>query len=348
MINFRFHIVSLTAVLLALGIGLVLGTTFLDDATVDQLENQLDGLENDLDRAQARNEEQQDRLSAFEDEASELAVQLGERLYEGVLQDSPVLVVATEGIDREWVDGVMVSLAQADADLVGVWWLTDRLVLDDESEVSDLSTALELSTDDADRLSRNLAVQLADVLFGAADVPTDAELAGAGVGSSRGSAAETGQTAPAEPAVMGRLREAGFVEYQLVDDSDGDVVRLPPSDLRVVVVDGPNASVDAGDVLVPVLTDLTADGPMPLVATQPTVATGDGVDQDTQPELVAAVRDDDALNERMSTVDNLDRVSGRVATVLATADAVPGSPTIGRYGSGDGADRLLPPSGEDG
>ena len=32
MINFRFHLVSLTAVFLALGVGLLLGTTFLDDA----------------------------------------------------------------------------------------------------------------------------------------------------------------------------------------------------------------------------------------------------------------------------------------------------------------------------
>jgi Copper transport outer membrane protein, MctB len=345
MINFRFHIVSLTAVLLALGIGLVLGTTFLDDATVEQLENQLDGLENDLDRAQARNEEQQSRLSGFEDEANELATQLGERLYDGVLQGSPVLVVATEGIDRAWVDGVMVALGQADADLVGVWWLTDRLVLDDESEVNDLSSALELSTDDSERLVRNLAVQLADVMYGAADGP------GGDAGTSVDVGQGAGQTAPAEPSVLARLREAGFVEYQLpegADDDDGDVVRLPPSELRVVVVDGPNASVAAGELLVPVLTDLTADGPMPLVAAQPTVATGDGVDEDTQPELVAAVRDDDALNERMSTVDNLDRVSGRVATVLATSDAVPGNPTIGRYGSGDGADRLLPPAAEDG
>lgn len=348
MINFRFHIVSLTAVLLALGIGLVLGTTFLDDATVEQLERQLDGLENDLDRAQARNDEQQERLSGFEDEADELATQLGERLYQGVLQDSPVLVVATEGIDQEWVNGVIVSLAQADAELVGVWWLTDKLVLDDESDVSDLSSALELSTDDADRLTRNLAVQLADVLYGAADVPRGAESAGGGPGTRVDSDVGVGQTAPAEPAVLARLREAGFVEYQLADDADGDVVRLPPSDLRVVVVDGPNASVAAGDVLVPVLADLTSDGPMPLVATQPTVASGEGVDEDTQPKLVTAVRDDDTLNERMSTVDNLDRVSGRVATVLATVDAVPGNPTIGRYGSGDGADRLLPPADEDG
>jgi hypothetical protein len=326
MINFRFHIVSLTAVLLALGIGLVLGTTFLDDATVNQLESQLDGLENDLDRARERNDEQQRRLGAFEDEAEQLDAQLGERLFTGELQDDPVLVVSTRGIDEQWVDGVMTSLAQADADVVGAWWLTERLALDDESEVGDLSAALELSTDDTDRLSRNLAVQLADVLYGAADVPDAPAL-----------------TASAEPALLARLREAGFVEYQLPEGAEGDVVRLPASGLRIVVVDGPDAALPAGAVVVPVLTDMTTDGPMPVVATEPTPATGNDVDEATQPQLVAAVRDDDALSQRLSTVDDLDRVSGRVATVLALVDAVPGGPTIGHYGAGDGADRLLPP-----
>jgi hypothetical protein len=339
MINFRFHIVSLTAVLLALGIGLVLGTTFLDDATINQLEKQLDGLESDLDRAEARNDEQQRRLGAFEDEAELLDAQLGERLYAGQLQDDPVLIVSTRGIDQRWVDTVLTSLDQADAEVVGVWWLTERMDLDDDSEVSDLSTALELSTDDSDRLSRNLAGQLADVLYGAADVAPEEEAE---------ATADPAQTAPAEPALLARLREGGFVEYQLADGAEGDVVRLPASDLRIVVVDGPEVAVAAGQVLLPVLGDLTADGAVSVVAAQPTPTTGDDVDEATQPQLVTAVRDDDALSQRVSTVDNLDRVSGRVATVLATVDAVPGEPTIGRYGSGDGADRLLPPAAGDG
>ena len=336
MINFRFHIVSLTAVLLAVGIGLVLGTTFLDDATINGLKSQLDGLENDLDNAEARNDAQQERLGAFEDEASQLDEQLGERLYDGQLDAEPVLVIATEGVDQSWVDGVMRSLTQADADVLGIWWLTERLTLDEESELSDLSAALELSTSDADRLSRNLAMQLGDVLFGAVDVPTEVGLA------------DPAQTSPAEPAPLARLRDAGFVRYQLPDGVDGDVVRLPVSGLRVVVVDGPDATVPVDDVLVPVLADLAADGPMPVVATQPTVRTGDDVDEGREPRLVSAIRDDDTLRERISTVDTLDTVSGRVATVLAAVDAVPGAPTIGRYGTADGADRRLPPVAGDG
>jgi hypothetical protein len=335
MINFRFHIVSLTAVLLALGIGLVLGTTFLDDATIDGLKSQLDGLEHDLDSAEARNEQQQARLERFESESDQLDEQLGERLYTGQLAADPVVVIATRGIDQQWVDTVGRALGQADANVLGTWWLTDRLALDDDAEVSDLAAALELSTDDADRLTDNLSDQLSDVLYGAVDAP-DVQVP------------VQPATGPSEPAPLARLREAGFVEYELPEGADGDVVRLPASGLRIVVVDGPDAALPAERVLLPVLEDLTADGPMPVVVTQPAVQTGEGVDPDRQPRLVEAVRDSDPLGQRVSTVDNLDTVSGRAATVLATVDAEPGAPTIGRYGDGDGADRLLPPVAGDG
>src|SRR5690606_16545947 len=122
--------------------------------------------------------------------------------------------------------------------------------------------------------TRNLAMQLGDVLFGAAEPATEEEVTG------------VVPTAPAEPALLARLRESAFVEYQLPEGADGDVVRLPSSDLRIVVVDGPDASVAVGDVLVPVLRELTSDGPMPVVAVQPTVLAGDDVDEDLQPHLV--------------------------------------------------------------
>jgi Copper transport outer membrane protein, MctB len=334
MINFRFHIVSLTAVLLALGIGLVLGTTFLDDALEEALKDQLSGLEASLDRARQRNGELQGQLDAFRDEADELEAQLGERLYRGQLESDPVLVISTRGVDEEWVDAVTSSLTQADADLVGTWWLTDRLTLDDDAEVDDLSTALDGSTDDTERLERSLARQMADVLFGAADAP-DEVLVGE-------------QAAPAEPALLSRLREGGFVQYDLPEEAEGDVVRLPASGLRIVVVDGPGAQVPASQVLQPMLTELTVEGPQPVVAVAPEEQPDDEAEEDPPPVLVRVIRDDDTLAERLSTVDAIDRVSGRVATVLATVDATPGGPIIGHYGTGDGATALIPPAAGDG
>src|SRR5690606_21049366 len=153
------------------------------------------------------------------------------------------------------------------------------------------------------RLTRNLAMQLGDVLFGAAEPATEEEVTG------------VVPTAPAEHALLARLRESAFVEYQLPEGADGDVVRLPRSALRGGLVGGADASVAVGDVLVPVLRELTSDGRMPVGAVQPTVVAGDDVDGGLQPNLVTAIRGDESLRDRLSTVDNLDNVSGRAATV---------------------------------
>jgi hypothetical protein len=341
MINFRYHIVSLTAVFLALGVGLLLGTTFLDDALEDQLRGDLEELEHDLDRAGDRNAELRRQLDAFEEEAGGLDEQLGARLFDRQLLGQPVLVVAPRGIDDGLVERVTTALDQADADVMGTWWLTDRLLLDDEDEVAQLAEVLDLSTDDIGRLRNSLATQLADVLYGAIDLP-----AGSSSGSAAG-AVGSGQAqhaAPAEPDLLARLREAEFVDYD-VPDGDGDVVRLPASGLRIVVVSGPNASVPLGDALMPVLADLTSDDqPAPVVAVEPSRVPDDQANGDEPPaeRLVDVIRDDGDLSQYVSTVDDLDRVSGRVATVLALVDAQPWAPRIGHYGTEDGT-QLLPP-----
>jgi Copper transport outer membrane protein, MctB len=340
MINFRYHLVSLTAVFLALGVGLLLGTTFLDDALENQLRSDLEELEHDLDRAGERNTELRQQLDAFEEEAGGLDEQLGARLFDGQLLGQPVLVVAPRGIDEGLVERVTTALDQADADVMGTWWFTDRLLLDDDDEVAQLAEALDLTTDDAGRLRNNLATQLADVLYGAIDLPAISDAAGAGAAVGTG---EARPAAPAEPELLARLREAEFIDYD-VPDGEGDVVRLPASGLRIVVVSGPDASVPLGDALMPVLSDLTSDDqPAPVVAVEPSRVPDEQVDGDDPPErLVDVIRDDGDLSQYVSTVDDLDRVSGRVATVLALVDAQPGAPRIGHYGTEDGTE-LLPP-----
>jgi len=330
MINFRFHIVSLTAVLLALGIGLVLGTTFLDDALEQTLKKQLNDLEASLSDSRARNDELTRQLKAYQEEAAALDDQLGERLYPGQLSNDPVLVVTTKGVDKKWVDETMQVLGQANAQVLGTWWLTDRLNLDDDEKVSDLAKALELTTDDGDRLRRSFAEQLGDVLFG----PTDTA---------------AGAVAPgrAEPPLVARLRAAGFLDYQMPDGADGDTVQLPTAGLRVVVVDGPGAQVAPDQIVEPLLSRLAEDGPVPVVAVQPLPEPEDEQAKNEEPPptpLVEDIRDDGKLKDRLSTVDDFDRVAGHAALVLAAVDARPGTPEVGHYGATDGADRLLPPA----
>ncbi len=96
------------------------------------------------------------------------------------------------------------------------------MLLDDESDVADLSDVLELSTDDTDRLRRNLA----------------AAAGRRAVRRGRRPDRRSGD-APHEPALLARLREAGFIEYRLPDGVDGDVG--PPAGVgtRIVFVDRP-------------------------------------------------------------------------------------------------------------
>ena len=51
MINLRYHIVSVVAVFLALGIGLALGSTFVDSILVNELEDQVNEFKLDRDEA---------------------------------------------------------------------------------------------------------------------------------------------------------------------------------------------------------------------------------------------------------------------------------------------------------
>jgi hypothetical protein len=342
MINFRFHIVSLTAVFLAFAIGLVLGTSFLDDASERLLERQLDDLDTNLNEARAENADLDDQLASLRDEDEALDQQLGARLFAGQLTGVPVLVVSTRGVETELVQRVQTAVNEADGDLLGVWWFTDRLVLDDDDEVADLGTALDLASEDPDALRSTLAGRVSDVMFAATDAPGADQV---GEGFDTGDGGGSG-----EPTLLARLHDAGFVDYELPEDSDTDVVELPASGLRIVVVSGQGAALADTDVMVPLLTDLAGDGPVPVVVSAATPTETE--DEDPLPPgavdpLVAAVRGDDTLKDRMSTVDDLERVAGRIATLLALHDATPGAEP-GHYGMGDAAQRVLPAPPENG
>ena len=61
MINFRFHVVSLIAIFLALALGVVIGAGVIDRGVVDTLNNRLDRVEAKSDRIQSENNKLHDR-----------------------------------------------------------------------------------------------------------------------------------------------------------------------------------------------------------------------------------------------------------------------------------------------
>lgn len=337
MINLRYHIVSITAVFLALGIGLTLGSTFLDRVTVDNLKSQLDTVQGRVDQTQAENERLQALVGSAGERDGEMIDELPERAFAGELADVPVLVIAAEGTNEELVSHATDVLVGAGADLAGTWWLTERWALDDDDEVADLGAALQLSTQDAERLRRNGAIHLADVLLASAG---PAEVAEPPAG---GDAVAPAQ--PVEPELAAQLEEQGFLDYTPVVGAGNDRVALPASGLRLVMVSATEPGSGPELMSVALIDEVTADGPAPLVVAQGAVsfeteAGAAASESDQRSTFVGPLREGELTRDRLSTIDTLDTTAGLVALVLAVEDA--GALRHGHYGVADGATRLLP------
>lgn len=371
MINLRYHIVSITAVFLALGIGLTLGSTFLDRVTVDTLKAQLDDVEAQVEQTNEDNVVLGARVEDLEARDEALSAALPDRILTGHLDEVPVLVLATRGTSEPALEEAIDALGAAGADVAGTWWLTDRWLLDDEEEIADLGRLLDVSTDDVDRLRRNAAIRLAELLAIASepvpevdddvapdpDDPAEPAAPAPGQEPTDGGAEPTtvdgGATPPidepvvpepTEPELVAALVDAGFVEYEARPDAEAGSVLLPGAGARYLVVSGTTSPEGPQGFATALLDELAAEGPVPVLAAQGPVEIDDSAgpvsEDDRRTTFVGPIRDGDLTRERISTVDDIDTAAGLLALVLAIEDLA--VPTIGHYGVAPGADMLLP------
>ncbi len=370
MINLRYHIVSLTAVFLAIGIGVTLGSTFLDRATVENLNGQLEGLEARLGDRDTEIEALQTDLQ--DSEALQTALdEQGAGLLVDRIDAVPVVVVAAQGVDEADINGAVEALQVAGADVQGLWWLTERFLLNADADVADLATVLGESSQDPARLRRLTIDALGSELRERQDLPLEGGAVepeedgpvdptgegatppageidpGAGAGEATDPAAEgsdgsgtledvaPGEDLTSQEATLSQdLTNAGFITFAPVPGGP-EAPTLPPG-VRLVVVGGSAAVPD--DLLVAPLVEQLARGAGAPVGTVVTSAMGDG---SAVSEVVSVIRADEELRTIVSTVDGLDHFQGWMATVLAVADL--GDGVVGHYGLGEGATSLLPP-----
>jgi len=135
MVNFRFHLVSLTAVFLALAAGIAIGAGVVDRQTVDFLEDRLRTVENNRQQTNAEN----DRLRGDIDVWRRFGEQAGDGLIQGRLQEIPVLLVGVDGTERELVERLRTSMQAAGAAVQGSVWLTGRWSLSNSDDVQRLA-----------------------------------------------------------------------------------------------------------------------------------------------------------------------------------------------------------------
>jgi hypothetical protein len=127
-ISWRYHVVSLVGVVLAFGLGILAGTSVLDDRFVDQLERN---------NAEARRE--RDAAVALTNLYERFAVGLQPALRDGVLVGEEAVIVTMDGVDRP-AQRTVDELTTAGVDVLATLELTRGLA---EPEIEENAAALE-------------------------------------------------------------------------------------------------------------------------------------------------------------------------------------------------------------
>ncbi len=318
MISFRYHVASLTAVLLALAVGVVLGTGPLDDpGGTSAVAAERAGDEADAARQEAA------RLEAALSFDDEFATGAAPAVVAGALRGHAVTLVRLPGAPADQVAALSALVGRAGG-----------------SVASDVEARAGLLDPSNRQLVEELGTQLAAAARGAkATSQADgyarvASLLGYAVGTRQAG----GSAVP--PRADGVL--AGLTTADLVGVPDPVTRR---GDLVLVVAAAPGGDDDARRGAAAVVAALCAGldrRTRGVVVAGPASAASDhGVVAELRADARTDGTDGPGASDGVSTVDSVDRPAGRVAAVLALAAQARG--TAGAYGAVGDVDGALPP-----
>ncbi|MEU4570122.1 copper transporter [Micromonospora sp. NPDC023956] len=306
MINFRYHVVSLTAVFLALAIGLVVGTAALNGPVADSLKERVNSLSKDNQQMRQAVNNLQREMELEEDFAAEMA----QAFLPGTLTGKRVLVLGLP-TGRDHTEGVVKMLQTAGATVTGRLDLQDKFVSPDNN-----NALLELTATAAGPTGAptgNLPVNshgvetssalLANVLLDRTPAVTEADRKAV-----LAAYANAGYVTSAEP-VTGAAEAVVLVSGQPYVDKDAD--RKDESVVKMA------EQFDRAGTLV-VAGSGSAGG-----------------------NVVAVVRGDPVLSQSISTVDNGNTPQGQLVAVMALVQQI-NEKKAGHYGVGDNAASLVP------
>jgi hypothetical protein len=162
MINFRYHVVSLVAVFLALGLGVLFGTSALDRGVLSALNRNQRSLAN-------RNEQLRRQVGDLEKTNSVLGdfAELTKKdLIGGALAGKSVVLVIMDRTDTGVADGVAQTIVDSQARLDGYFKLSDKLDLVSDTRRQQVALLLDSPATDADTLRSALVDRIAGSLLG--------------------------------------------------------------------------------------------------------------------------------------------------------------------------------------
>ncbi len=317
MVDFRYHLVSLISVFLALAVGIVLGAGPLRENLGDQLTGQVEQLRTEQDELRTQNEqlgERNEQLSSFISEA-------GPQMVAGALQGKRIAVITDSTSTRPALEKVSSLLDSAGAEI------STRITL--QSTLWDPSQETQRQeTVDAIRETAPEALQ---------DLPTTSEQL---------SALMIDLLSPQRATIS--KGDRGDLWKQLVDGQivtvDGqdaplpDAILLAAADPAQLVVAGENEAqaTNRSQLLLQIHSALASQ----MSATElPVVIAGTTPGNDSSTSILRTVRGDSRFSA-VSTTDRLQESDGALLAVLALIEQTRDGE--GDYGTAADADARLP------
>jgi hypothetical protein len=301
-ISLRYHVVTIVAIFLALAIGLLAGSAFVQPALQEELQNRTDA-------AEARAEELRGDIDDLRTEIAGLgafADAVVPMLTQGKLAGTPVVLVTQTGVEDSVLAQAQSALANAGANLLTTVSATDEMVSKDPTTQEQLATIVGEPTASADDLPTLAAQALAQGLS-----PSTSAIGGDVLDQllSAGFLAPVG-SGPSQ-STLNEIGQPGQVVVVL-SGGRGDEPSLPPEDFAVPLVIG------LAELSVPVAAGESLLSDYPYVS----LVRADGTDGTV-------------------TVDDLDRTMGGAALILGLEELI-ATGDGGAYGVKDGADPLPP------
>jgi hypothetical protein len=317
LVDFRYHLVTIIAIFLALAVGVVVGTTALNGPVLDGLRDRNSGLISDKRALQGDVRDLEDDVLT----ADQFARAVYGQVLGGTLAGERVLVVTAPEADGSVADQLTPALTAAGASVTGRLALQPALFAPAQTQlVEDLVASVVPA---GVELPETSAVERAAAVFAAALLVQPGE-----------DALEADDALQ----VVSAFEEAGLVdltdEGEQLQPATGAVLLAAP--VPEELPEDPAVDRDGrleGLLALAEQLDARSGG---LVVAGPPEALRDG-------GLVRALRADDARSDEISSVDNADRGIGQAGVVLALAEQLDGG--AGDYGSGSGVMGPLPGAG---
>ncbi|MGD9622963.1 MAG: copper transporter [Mycolicibacterium sp.] len=312
MISLRSHAISLAAVFLALAIGVALGSGLLSNTVLSGLRDDKHEMQAEIDSLTDDRNSLNEKLSA----AGDFEAQMAPRILRGSLTEKSVILFRTPDAADGDVDALTRAVEQAGGRVTGTVVLTQEFV-------------------DANSSEKLLSVVNSPIVPAGAQLNSGSVDQGSQAGDLLGIALlinRDGKVPPVDDAqrdtVLTALRDTGFVTY--------GTQRIGAANAALVVTGGELGD-DAGNrgaTVARFAAGLAPHGSGTVLAGRDGSASGTSA--------VAVTRSDAALSSLVSTVDDVDRESGRLTSVLALSDLINGRPP-GQFGTGPGATAVTVP-----